>query len=354
MTDLSKIKFVGISLQAAYLFSWLSDYAGGKPKVDETGRWVIEVKPQHAPTLAQFAALRPGRNGTTSDRSVRRWLAELVAAGMVEPIRTRIGNGYLLVIPEAAVDARLTRQAAKIAAAGGDAAGVQAASSDRTEVSSGQDHTVRQIGHHRPTDRTPVSSRCHDRLVRQDTPTHKTPLPAGHSFQEPGDPPDAREGGGGGGGRVGDPGRAAVRAMIELADADTYPVAKAAFGRLAGQDLTEPEFAEVKAVAAVSIERIHRASTGDRSDPAKIASLLARWVSELGIGVNDPQAAVDALRRVGVSERQVETLTRSKPPQAIVEAVRAVETNPAIRNPAGAVVSSLTRSGGARMSQVAV
>lgn len=350
MTDLSKIKIVGVSLQAAYLFSWLSDYAGSRPKLDAAGRWVIEVKPQHAPTLAEFAALRPGRARTgrdgkptaTTDRSARRWLAELVEAGMVETIRTRTGNGYLLVIPEAAVDRRLTRQAAKAHEAA-------MAEADRTEASGRQDQGVRQIGHGCPPDRTRVSSRCHDRLDRQDTPTNTTPHPAGHSIQEPGAPPDAVLVGDVG---VGDSGKAARQAMIELVNAETRADAKAAVGRLAGQaTLTEAEFADLRLATIAAVERAWYAETRHKADPDKAMAVADRWLTEFRIAVNDPQAAVDALLRVGVADRMIETLSRSKPPQAIVEAVRAVEHKTDVRNKAGAVVAILTGKRRATMTE---
>jgi hypothetical protein len=336
MTDLSKIKIVGVSLQAAYLFSWLSDYAGGHPKLDAAGRWVIEVKPQHAPTLAEFATLRPGRNGTTSDRSARRWLAELVGAGMVETIRTRTGNGYLLVIPEAAVDRRLTRQAAKAHEA-------SVAEADRTEASARQDRGVRQIGHGCPPDRTRVSSRCHDRLDRQDTPSNTTPIPSGHSIQEPCVPPDVQGDGDGDGDGVGDPGKAVPQAMIDLHNAETRTEAKAALGRLAGQArLTEAEFTDLRFATITAIDRVWFIETRHKADRDKAEALADRWLAEFGIAVNDPNAALDALRRVGVSERMIDNLIRSKPPQVIVEAVRNVEHKANVRSKAGAVVAILT------------
>lgn len=345
MTDLSKVRIVGVSIQACYLLSWLSDNAGGsQARLDEGNRWVIEVKPQHAPALAEFANLRPGKGKPTHVRTVSRWLAELVEAGIVEVIRTRRGNGYLIILPETAVDARLVRQAAKAKAA----ADRQMA---RTPSADGTTAMVTWQGGHGDMARTP--SRCHDRLDRQNTPSNTTPIPAAHSIQEPGVPPDADGGGGGG---VCDPGQTIRKAMIDLYNAETWPQAKAAVGRLAGQAMTEAEHADAVASIRQAIDRINRALTGHTPESSSVERMMSRWMSEFGIGVNDPQAAVDALRRVGVNERMVESLTRAKPPQVIVEAVKAVEHKSGIRNRAGAVVAILNGTGKSheRLAEAAV
>lgn len=332
MTDLSKVRIIGVSIQACYLLNWLSDYAGGRQaQLDESGRWVIEVKPQHAPTLAEFANLRPGKGKPTHVRTVSRWLAELVEAGIIEVIRTRQGNGYLIVLPEAAVDARLVRKAAKAAKADRQVAPTPSADGNPAMA-------TWQPGH---GDMARMPSRCHDRLDRQDTPTNTTPRPAAHSIQEPGAPDQA--GGGGGGDRVGDPGQAVRQAMIELVNAETRAEAKAAVGRLAGQaTMTEAEFADLRLATIAAVDRAWFAETRHKADPDKAMAAADRWLAEFGIAVNDPNAALDALRRVGVSDRMTETLIRSKPPQVIVEAVRNVEHKADVRNKAGAVVAILT------------
>ena len=111
--------------------------------------------------------------------------------------------------------------------------------------------------------------------------------------------------------------------MIELVNADTRAEAKAAVGRLAGQaTLTEAEFTDLRLAAIAAVDRAWFAETRHKADPDKAMAAADRWLAEFGIAVNDPNAALDALRRVGVSDRMTETLIRSKPPQVIVEAVR--------------------------------
>jgi hypothetical protein len=119
--------------------------------------------------------------------------------------------------------------------------------------------------------------------------------------------------------------------------------AKAAVGRLAGQArLTEAEFTDLRLATITAIEGAWFIETRHKADRDKAEAAADRWLAEFGIAVNDPNAALDALRRVGVSERMIDNLIRSKPPQVIVEAVRNVEHKANVRSKAGAVVAILT------------
>lgn len=345
MTDLSKIRFVGVSLQAAYLFTWLSDYGGSNPKLDESGRWVIEVKPQHAPTLADFAALRPGRKGKpTHPRTVKRWLAELVEAGMVEPIRTRIGNGYLLVIPEAAVERRLVRQAKRPHTDEGSAAvpeAVRGAVDEGAGLPPAGVEAAPRRGQSRPPEGARLPPRCHDRLDRQNTPTSKCALPTAHSFQEPGDPQQAGVGGGGGGQRREGPEglHEAVEALQAARNRDEAKAAVRLAAGVAGLRLADVD--RLRALTVEAVARCHKIATRETADEASSRRAADRWLSEAGVAANDPVEAVEALQRVGVRPAVAEALARSKPSQVIVEAVRRAEQDPNVKSKAGAVVVAL-------------
>ena len=333
MTDMAKIRFVGISLQAAYLFTWLADFGGSNPKVDESGRWVVEVKPQHAPTLAEFAALRPGRKGKpTHPRTVKRWLAELVEAGMVEVIRTRTGNGYLLVIPEAAVERRLVRQAKASAAAPDEAFGQGAG----LPPAGGQAAPLRGQGCPPGVARLPP--RCHDSHDNQDTQTSKRAQPTAHSFQEPGVP--SQPGGGGGIDRRQPEGlHEAVEALQAARNRDEAREAVQRAGGIQGLRLADVD--RLRALTVEAVGRCHKIATREKADAASCERVASRWLAEAGVAATDPVEAVEALQRVGVRAATAEALARTKPPQVIVEAVRRAEQDPNVKSKAGAVVVAL-------------
>jgi hypothetical protein len=350
MTLLAQVKFAGLSIQAVTLLKWLADWAGSPPQIDESGRWVIEVKPHHAPTLAQFAELHPGRSGKTSERSVRRWLAELVEAGIVETIRTRRGNGYLLVVPPAAIAARKTRRAGGAVRPGttGNRAGYAAGGSegDRT-VGSGSDLTVGSadltvrsgdltVG---SGDRTVRSSR---RSSDKTDKTHHThPTPTLHTVQEPVLPPGAGGGGGGDDHGIEDPEGLPVReALIAIENAT--------------EDRTEGPYAVQKALHTLT-DQVPELRAGDyeaiRKAVLRAASRIYgtanpsgtvdRWLAAARVKADPASAALVALRRVGVSEGMIARLTASVPSEAIVATVRSVEADAKVRNRAGAVVTAL-------------
>jgi hypothetical protein len=332
MTDLTKIKIVGVSHQALFLLDFLMNYGGSSPQLDEGGRWVIEVKPHHAPTLAEVAELRPGRGGKpTHVRTVKRWLAELVEAGMVEVIHTRLNNGYLIILPEAAVERRLVRKAR-----GG--ARARPTPPDGVAVVSPTGGTgVTPRGHTGHPEVTLLPPPCHDSQDSQYN--NNKARTVAHSLQEA-DPPGVPlvVGGGHDGGDQDPAVQAALAALASVRGADEARNVQAALGQL-GQLVPELRAGDHEAVVKAVTEAARRMYPRS-SNPT---GTVGRWLREARIKTDPASAAAAALRRLGVSEGVTARLVASKPPETIVATVAGVQGNDKIRNKAGAVVAALDR-----------
>jgi hypothetical protein len=338
MTLTSKIKFAGISLQAVYLLTWLVNRAGGKAAVlDGDGRAVIEIKPHHAPTLAEFAELHPGRKGKPTSRSTAsRWLRELREAGLVETYQSRRGNGYLIYLPAAAIAEYRSRQARK-------AAPIRHATVTASHPGVTASHPA-------------VTDSSHRRSVQGiDQIDHiQQAQPAGHTVQEPAEPSEA-DGGGGGDDLI----EQAIKTMQDLAGrglaGDRGSRMKAvktmaidAMADLAGRrpEIEKAEYGRLHAAAVVAVERWSR-EWGEPMTGQKIREFAEKWITAAGIRVNDRQAAVEGLLGHGVDQKAVIDLTASTPSWRIVAAVAEVDAKikagEKIANPAGLLVAMLRK-----------
>jgi len=344
------VRFAGLSHSAVLLLKWLADYSGGKPmlrevtQTDDEGRTetkvdvVFSIKPHHAPTLAEFARLHPGRSGSTSERSVRRWLRELVEAGIVEVVNTGRTNGYYLIVPPEAIAHRKVRKAI--------------ADRKRSVLTA-----FEPSGEVEP-DRTPGSGHrtvvsCRRSSDKTDQTHHTHPTRSAHSIQEPAEPTEAGVGGGGGESVEDREAGQAVRKAVEAIEAieREHPrdlpaqqaACRSALASLAGVRLTLTETDLIETSITQSIEACHRSRTGEASNPTSAKAAAQRRLTEAGLTVDDPQAALEALQSVRMSGRMIDRLIGSNSTKAIVDAVRRVKADPTIANQAGAVVSMLDR-----------
>jgi hypothetical protein len=371
------VRFAGLSHSAVLLLKWLADYSAGKPMLrevrhtDDEGRTetrfdvVFSIRPHHAPTLAEFARLHPGRSGKTSERSAQRWLRELVEAGLVETLNTGRNNGYYLIIPPEAIAHRKVRKAVedrkRSILTAFEPAGV--VGPDPTGQATGHPtvqarHPTGQNAHPTVQDAHPTGVSSHRSSDKTDKTHHTHPTRSAHSIQEPAEPIEAGVGGGGGGESVevrkaGQAVREAVETTIVLIEAveREHPrdlraqkaACRSALGRLTGVALTLTETDLIETAIRRSVEACHRSRTGEASTPDSIKAAAQRRLTEAGLTVDDPQAALEALQSVGVSGRMIDRLIGSTTSKAIVEAVRQVRSDPKVSNPAGAVVSMLDR-----------
>lgn len=319
MTRLSAVRFVGVSLEAVLLYRWLIDRAR-QPHLDD-GVAVFRIEARHAPSLADFAALHPGRKGSTSVRSVNRWLAELRACGLVESHRTRVGNGYLVRVPAEVVQGFRGKVSRALPG------GLQ----DATPVSDRCDASVPVMRHQCPTDATPVSHPVTGETGIQNRQHQGAPV--AHSVQEPvapGGPDDGVDG----------IGRAlealeglkakaegTYRAKRGFQDAEARAGADAiraelddAMGALKGQAMGKADFARLKGLTRAILDRCNRLRTGDGlSDDGP----ALKYLKAKGIAAGCRQEAVEALQGIGTGEGTIRTLVERNAPEAILEAVRA-------------------------------